>query len=450
MRSSPRRRLSLLLSLCLLACFLQPASGGAASHCESGGRQRPDEGGIGGTGAHPSAPDDDDGIGGTGISAGGDVGVIGTITGFASICVGELEIHYGPGTPVLMDGQPATDAELAVGQVVEVVATGTGSEVNARRIAVRHIVVGPVTGIDGEHSRIDVIGQTVQLSPATRDEGNEQESTTAAAFPLHSFVTVSGMRRADGVVMASRIVKTDARHLVQVVGTLTKSDSGMLAIAGTPIRAEGSLSVGDELNVVGVWDGRAIVARTVESIPRVPFDGRVTRVEIEGYARASATGQLQIGPFSVELPSSGAPGALAPPASDARVRIHAVVRDRHVIVERLGILELPSRSMPPPQGGRGWHGPGPGNPVQEAPSIDLPRFKDRVWPSFRDGQRMEKPDPPGERRFNLPQRPDPVDRPSVIELPDRPLRPDRPPRPERGQIPDRPPRPERPHFHGRP
>src|SRR6188508_2085043 len=46
------------------------------------------EGGIGGTGVEPD--DDEGGIGGTGIAA--ETAVIGTVTGFASICVGGTEI----------------------------------------------------------------------------------------------------------------------------------------------------------------------------------------------------------------------------------------------------------------------------------------------------------------------------------------------------------------------
>ena len=145
----------------------------AANNCADGGRPRPDEGGIGGTGACPSAPDDD------GrhrrhrhLRLAGDTGIIGTITGFASICVGGVEIHYARRHAVEIDGQPATTAPLAVGQVVEVIAGGTGSEVRAQQISVRHVVSGPVTRIDAERNEIDVIGQTVQLSPATRAGGS--------------------------------------------------------------------------------------------------------------------------------------------------------------------------------------------------------------------------------------------------------------------------------------
>ena len=59
--------------LAALACALAAFSGAAAPAC--------DPGGIGGTGIDPG------GIGGTGQRAEAEVGVLGVITGFASICV---------------------------------------------------------------------------------------------------------------------------------------------------------------------------------------------------------------------------------------------------------------------------------------------------------------------------------------------------------------------------
>ncbi|MBS0423316.1 MAG: hypothetical protein JSR71_02575 [Proteobacteria bacterium] len=61
---------------------------------------------------------DNDGIGGTDI--------IGTITGFASICVNGIEIHYDKHTAISVDGRGATLGELAVGQVIAVRAFGAG------------------------------------------------------------------------------------------------------------------------------------------------------------------------------------------------------------------------------------------------------------------------------------------------------------------------------------
>jgi len=138
-RATPRRMRAELLFVtalsALLLCLATPAPSIAGSGCAGGGRPRPDEGGIGGTGLQAERPVDQGGIGGTGIVAQGtgdeggiggtgisgnvDTGIIGTVTGFGSICVGGVEIQYGADTPVRVDGQPATARQLAVGQIVE-------------------------------------------------------------------------------------------------------------------------------------------------------------------------------------------------------------------------------------------------------------------------------------------------------------------------------------------
>jgi hypothetical protein len=301
-----------------------------------------------------------------------------------------VEIHYARDTLVEVDGQRTTTAPLAVGQVVEVIAGGTGSEVLAQHISVSHLVSGPITRIDAQRNAIEVIGQPVQLSPATRAGDIDGEySAVATAFRLNSYVQVSGMRRADGVVMASRVTGSEARELVQLTGAVTRLESGTLTIAGTRVRTDDRVqpSIGDEVRVIGRWDGSAILAQAIEPIPRVPFDGRVRRIDIEGYVRRAAAGQLQVGPFLVELPPAAAPDALQPPDPNARIRIEAVVRDRQVIIEHVGVIgDLPTLPPVPDGGLRGGKGGGPGNVGHQgagASSPDQSGQDERAGPGFQ-------------------------------------------------------------------
>src|SRR5262249_28443063 len=145
----------------------------------------------------------------------------------------------------------------------------------------------------------------------------------------------------------------------QLVGPVAKVDPGILQVGGTTVRSDShpTVSVGDEVRVVGRWDGSAVVAYSVEAIPRVPFDGRVPRVEIEGYAWHGATGQLQVGGYSVEVSPSATLGGQGPPTANTPVRIQAVVRDRRVIVERIRVInEAPSLHQAPQMNPRGWNG----------------------------------------------------------------------------------------------
>lgn len=438
MTGRPLPPIALAIALAALLCGVGTA-GTTANRCAGGGRLRPDEGGIGGTGARPVAPGDDDGIGGTGIQARGETGLIGTITGFASICVAGAEVHYDADTPVRIDGRPATARDLAVGQVVELVADGSGAELHAREIAVRHIVAGPVTRADVERGEIAVVGQIVLLPPAPQPDG-------AGAFRLDTWVEVSGMRRGDGVVVASRVAPATPRDVVQLSGPLRAAGAGSLAIAGTTVEVAGESrpAPGDEVRVVGQWTGGAVRAETIDLLPRVPFDGRVSRVTIEGFASESAGGQLRVGAFPVDVTPGGMPDPLRSP--DARVRVEGRIQDRQVVIDRLEPMDdLPVR--PPRPGGDGRDRSGDGSDArgsrQEPPGA----------PARQEGA---PPDDAGARPPSLPSRDTgPAERPARSESPARPdsVRPERPAeRPERpADRPERPAdRPERPPRFERP
>lgn len=385
---------AVVVALALLCCVARAVP--AADRCADGGDPRPDEGGIGGTGFRPHDPGDDDGIGGT--------GVIGTVTGFASICVAGVEVHYAADTPVQVDGVPATIADLAVGQVVEILADGTGDQLNAREIAIRHVVSGPVTGKGTD--AIGVVGQRVELGDATRVEG---DVTTGA------YVEVSGMRRPDGVVVASRVTRVASRDTVSLTGPLAASGAAT-SIAGTTVELPaGTTAVaGEDVRVVGTWRDGAIRARSAEPVPRVPFAGRAARVEIEGFAQVSATGQVRVGPYVVT-------GAM--PASAGRVRVEGRLRNDALIVDGIQpMTELPLRPVRPGGGGPGRSGPPPARPGRDAPPPDVG--------SGRGGP-PPRPDVPGADRPAVPERPDRPDVPHVgrpPRPPERPPRVDRPPR----------------------
>ena len=137
----------------------------------------------------------DRGIGGTGI--------IGVITGFASICLAGQEVQYAPGLPVLMDGTPAASVDLRAGQVAALVAYGPATALRAGQIAVRHEVSGPVEqaspgrmlgGMD-----LLIAGQRVVVTAATLGDTDLQPG---------EWVMVSGLRDVQGVIQATRIDRT--------------------------------------------------------------------------------------------------------------------------------------------------------------------------------------------------------------------------------------------------
>lgn len=464
-----RSSLSLIAAV-LLALIGTPPSPAAANRCRDGGALQPDDSGIGGTGATAAAPeneggiggtarvepggDDEGGVGGTGIAGAGDTGIIGTITGFASICVGGVEIHYRGDTPVQIDGQTATAAQLRVGQVVEVIADGAGEEVHARQIALHHLVSGPLSGVEPELKQIQILAQTIQLTGSTRFGAHSGEaeidlSTLQQGEPLK----VSGLRRGDGVIVATYLSRAAEGDPVRLTGKADRNHP--LTVAGVPVRTHlgRTLLVGDEVRLSGVWDGTGIVAASIESVPRIPFGGRVNRIDFEGYASGSAaSGHIQIGSFAVTFPKEA---AITSPAGETRVRLQGIVRREQIIAERLSIIgdfrppHDPGAENRPPKNGP----PGKDHPAQPAPAgiPDHPGGNGRPL----GNNHPEQPRPPGAERGAPPDRPDLPVPPPRVDRPappagriDRPPAPDRPPPPQRPDRGERPPprsdRPERP------
>lgn len=409
----------------------------AENRCAFGGSEIPVEGGIGGTGALPPGPDDD-GIGGTGIST-AQTGVIGTVSGFASLCVGTLEIHYADDTPVTIDGATATIRELGVGQVVQVTARGDGLERRAQAIAVEHVVGGPVTAVDRDAGVLTVIGQRVEVQPATRIDLPDGEVLTTA-----DSVRVSGMRRDDGTIVASRIERTATTERALLVGALERSRSGQASIAGTPITTDAAATAGALVRAVGRWvDGR-LQASAVASLPATPFDGQIQRVSIEGFA-VRARGGLRVGDVNVRS-GRGAESLASVRDGGTRLRVEGMLVGADLIVDRVDrIDDLPVRPAPPRDGGRGGFGAASRGGVEgpgDRGGPGAPPSPDRGG-SWMPGDRPQRGDANGMR----PTPPDMPNRPARPDTPDRPDRPERPLPPGPPGKPDRPNRPDRP---GRP
>jgi len=174
------------------ACALAAAfTGSQASACV-------DPGGIGGTGI------DGGGIGGTGQRADAELGVLGVITGFASICVNGIEVHFDAATPVSMNGEPASSAALGVGQVVAVRAVGSGTQARARAIDIVDAAVGPLTAVESAGELLQVQGRRVRIGAATVFGGGLSREQLAAA-QVGTTMRVSGLRDADGTIVATRL-----------------------------------------------------------------------------------------------------------------------------------------------------------------------------------------------------------------------------------------------------
>jgi hypothetical protein len=238
-------------------------------------------GGIGGTGITVQAEPPVGGIGGTGI--------VGVITGFASICVNDVEIHLDAKTPVNDNGVDVPAGKLVVGQVVAVRASGFGQEVMANRIALVHVAVGPVDAVNAATGEFSVLGQTARLL-----------APGATPPAVGSWVRISGHREAGGQIAASHVEAVPPQAQAQLVGVVDRFSAQALMVSGTAVNTANARDAaravaGNEVMVSGTWDGKTLVAQTFKSEPTLQHIGAVERVVYEGYVHTLGNRTIDLG-----------------------------------------------------------------------------------------------------------------------------------------------------------
>lgn len=277
--------------------------GGTGVRSASGGvggtgapaQQRP--GGTGGTGAVADGVDgilfdrDNGGVGGTGApvlrpGGTGGTGIVGTITGFASICVNGLEVHFGKDVPVSENGMPASSAHLAIGQVVAIEAFVTQRGLNAGRISILNVYEGPLTALPNAAGPLRVMGQPVRLAAGAR---------VAEGLRPGEPVKVSGLRDANGAVVASRIERAPGLKASSAIGTIDRAGSLQGLKLGT------RMAPAQEVLVRGQWTGRQLEVVQSRPDPSLPFAGRVQTAVIEGLVQHRQNQRLVVGGIQVTL-----------------------------------------------------------------------------------------------------------------------------------------------------
>ncbi len=169
--------------------------------------------GVGGTGLH----DNGSGIGGTGKP-----GIItGTLTGFGSLCVNGFEIFYQPETLLLINGKKGSTQELAIGQLVSVNVTWFGDKISADQIQIKYAVTGPVSEINSQQNQLKVLNQLILLRPDAPVIDKQGLLTSIEQIQPGDFVSISGLRSLSGLLIASRIKKTEPSNIVSITGPVS-------------------------------------------------------------------------------------------------------------------------------------------------------------------------------------------------------------------------------------
>ena len=290
----------------------------------------PKDQGIGGTGVAPlrDEKDPDRGIGGT--------GVIGTIQRFGSIFVNGLRITYPRNAQVYLDGQKGSIADLKIGQVVRVVASGSSSHLSTRRINVTSEVVGQIERVSPD--ALNVLGQTVLTHGI---EG-------AAGLQVGNLVAVSGLRRPDGIIVAS-LIEPRPQGSPSVTGPVSFAPDGRMMVADLPLTGADPALVGHRAMFSGHLVSGGIFQVTQAENEGLLLGASVRRLSIEAYVDRGAEG-LRLGSG---LQVTGGRD-LAPGAPAARAVIGASVdRGGRLVVDTI-------RAEPAGRPGGGTFGPGRG------------------------------------------------------------------------------------------
>jgi hypothetical protein len=270
-------------------------------------------GGSGGGIAAPPAPQPVGGITRTGAAV-----AIGPVTAFGSVVVNGITYDTSAAA-ITVDGQLATQADLAVGDMVLIKGTIDDDNTNAVADSVEFDdnVEGPVTSVDTGTNVMVVLGQTVRFGDAIFDDNCPADLND---LPTVAAVEVSGPVLGDGTIDATRIECKNVLGEMEVTGIVSAlgSDTFMIndllvnftsfpaAIDNFP--TPGVISEGDPVEV----KGNSFVAGTNDLIAtRVEFkgnrfeDNEGDHAEIEGFVN----GFVSITEFNVGVtPVTTLPG----------------------------------------------------------------------------------------------------------------------------------------------
>ncbi|MBI4740831.1 MAG: hypothetical protein HY777_04575 [Betaproteobacteria bacterium] len=321
-----------------------------------------DEDGIGGTGRGG----DSDGVGGTGRrlpEAGSELGFVGVIAGFASICVNGQEIHYGPETAITIDGRAGKAAQLDLGQMVSVAAGTRQGEHHASRIDVYNTLSGPLQAI-GPGGELRILGQTLYAAGNTVD---------LAGLAVGDHLTANGSRQPGGDIMLTRLEPAPGRDEVSLAGPVTQVDGATFKIFDLTIRA-GAVSaptprLGQEVFVRGKLVAGTLEADTVTIDPQLNFGNAVRRLELQGHIRhirsTGGAGRLNVGGADIRLDAATTvDGAeLKTLGEGSRIKVSATIEAGGAIVADRIRIERPAgrADRPPPPDGAERNAPRRGN-----------------------------------------------------------------------------------------
>lgn len=277
----------------------------------------------------------DQGIGGTGI--------VGVIQRFGSIYVNGERITYASDVPVRIDGEATSPRALRIGQLVRVVAIrqADGTLVT-RNITVASEVSGPIEQVKG--NELTVLGQKIFAG----DKASKLRTGTQVA--------VYGLRRTDGVIVAS-LVEPRRNAVARVTGLVERGPDG-LRIGGLKLNGVDPLLVGQRVQIEGSASQGAMRAARARIDDFSDLVG-ASRLSIEAYVQRAGS-NLQLGSGLIVRDGS----RFGPAAGEARMVVNGVFdRSRGLQLDSAQTVGQFPGSPGQAPGGAGHPGRSPGGSI---------------------------------------------------------------------------------------
>lgn len=208
-------------------------------------------GGYGGMGSNYTPPTAS--AGPTGVS-------VGAITGFGSVHLNGKKFET-TNTTINIDGKSASQADLDVGDVIEVKGHHDGSSGKdiADAIEMHSNVLGPVASIDATGQTLVVLGQSVVVSSDT-SFGSGISPASLAGVAAGDVLRVSGLAATDGSIHATRIDRAAAGAEFHVIGTAASTDATAKTLAINALTVDFSGAALQDFPASGPKDGDLVEA----------------------------------------------------------------------------------------------------------------------------------------------------------------------------------------------
>lgn len=189
---------------------------------------------------------------------------VGTVTGFGSIIVNGVTYNTDTAT-FTIDGDPGSQSDLNVGDVVVVTATvDSAGNATATSVVFDDVVEGAISSIDSAAETLTVLGQLVRVGPETSFDDSVPQGSLAG-LQVGNVIEVTGFRNAIGEIEATRIELEGPGGDSEVTGIVMNLDTAASTFMIAGLTVDYSAAQLEDFPAGGIADGDLVEAKGTET-----------------------------------------------------------------------------------------------------------------------------------------------------------------------------------------